>query len=102
MDPYFFQSNVLNRLGQYDAAIVAADQALERMPGDGGSLFEKGMALKNQEKWDEATAVLEQAARDARWRQNANYQIEVIKNRDKYVDIPPDAGATIPPIPPVI
>ncbi|MFC1499634.1 tetratricopeptide repeat protein [Candidatus Zixiibacteriota bacterium] len=98
MDPYFFQANVLNRLGQYEAAIVAADQALERMPGDGGSLFEKGMALKNQEKWDEAIAVLEQAARDAQWRQNANYQIEVIKNRDKYVDIPPDTGRTIPPV----
>ncbi|MFC1559012.1 tetratricopeptide repeat protein [Gemmatimonadota bacterium] len=97
-DPYFFQANVLNRLGQYDSAIVAADQALERMPGDGGSLFEKGMALKNLEKWDEAIAVLEQAARDAQWRQNANYQIEVIKNRDKYVDIPPDTGSTIPPV----
>lgn len=97
MDPYFFQANVLNRLGQYDAAILAADKALERMPGDGGSLFEKGMALKNQEKWDEAIAVLEQAARDARWRQNANYQVEIIKNRDKYVGATPDTGRVIPP-----
>ena len=95
MDPYFFQANVLNRLGNYDAAILAADSGLERMPGDGGCLFEKGMALKNQEKWDEAIAVLQRAAQDARWRQNANYQIEVIQNRDKYVDIPPD---TIPPV----
>lgn len=97
MDPYFFQANVLNRLGQYDAAIGAADQALVRMPGDGGSLFEKGMAFKNQEKWDEAIAILEQAARDARWRQNANYQVEVIKNRDKYVGAAPDTGRVIPP-----
>ncbi len=95
--PYYFQAEVLNRLGQYDAAIAAADQALVRMPGDGGSLFEKGMALKNQEKWDEAIAVLEQAARDARWRQNANYQVEVIKNRDKYVGAAPDTGRVIPP-----
>ena len=56
------------------------------------------MALKNQEKWDEAITVLEEAARDARWRQNANYQIEVIRNRDLYVNAPPDTGWVIPPI----
>ncbi len=52
------------------------------------------MALQGKEQWDAATTVFEQAARDAQWRQMANYQIEVIKNRDNYVDIPPD------PIPP--
>ncbi len=98
MDPYFFQANVLNRLGNYQAAIEAADKAVERMPGDGGSLFEKGLALKNLERWDEAIAVLEEAARDARWRQNANYQIEVIRNRDLYVAAAPDTGRVIPPL----
>jgi tetratricopeptide (TPR) repeat protein len=98
MEPYFFQANVLNRLGNYEAAMEAADKAIERMPGDGGALFEKGLALKNMERWDEAIAVLEQAARDARWRQNANYQIEVIRNRDLYVAATPDTGRVIPPV----
>jgi len=98
MDPYFFQANVLNRLGNYQAAIDAADRALERMPGDGGALFEKGLALKNLEQWYNAIVVLEQAARDARWRQNAIYQIEVIRNRDLYVAATPDTGRVIPPL----
>lgn len=89
-EPYFFQASVYNSLGSYDNAIRSADEALERQPGNGGALFEKGMALKNQEKWDEAVAVFEQAARDAMWRQSANHQIELVKNRDKYInEIPP-------------
>jgi len=100
-EPYYFQAAVLNRLGQYDGAINQADQALQRMPNHGGALYEKGFALKSLERWDEATAVLQQAARDAQWRQMANYQIELIKNRDKYVDIPPAATKAPPPIPPM-
>jgi tetratricopeptide (TPR) repeat protein len=97
-EPYFHQANVFNSMGNYDAAIASADKALERQPGNGGALYEKGIALKNQEKWDEATAVFEQAARDAVWRQNANHQIELIKNRDKYVEGKPDTVKTrIPP-----
>lgn len=88
-EPFFHQAAVLNKLGQWDSAIVAADEALKRMPNSGGSLYEKGIALKGKEQWDVATSVFEQAARDAQWRQMANYQIEVIKNRDNYVDIPP-------------
>ncbi len=96
-EPYFHKAAVLNKLAQWDQAIIAADEALKRMPNNGGSLYEKGMALKGKEQWDAATTVFEQAARDAQWRQMANYQIEVIKNRDSYVDIPPDP-AKIPPI----
>ena len=96
-EPFFHKAAVLNKLGQWDQAIVSADEALTRMPNNGGSLYEKGMALKGKEQWDAATAIFEQAARDAQWRQMANYQIEVIKNRDNYVDIPPDP-TKIPPI----
>lgn len=87
-EPYFHKAAVLNRLGHHDQAILSADEALQRMPNHGGSLYEKGIALKGKEKWDEAIKIFEQAARDAQWRQMANYQIEVIKNRDVYV-IPP-------------
>ena len=100
-EPYYFQAAVLNRLGQYDGAINQADQALQRMPNHGGALYEKGFALKSLERWDEATTVLQQAARDAQWRQMANYQIELIKNRDMYVDIPPTPTKPPPPIPPM-
>jgi tetratricopeptide (TPR) repeat protein len=93
-EPYFHKAHVLNRLGQYDEAIAEADESLKRMPNHGGSLFEKGSALASLQKWDEALRTLEQAARDAQWRQMANHQIELIKNRDKYVDIPP---SSIPP-----
>jgi tetratricopeptide (TPR) repeat protein len=97
-EPYFQQANVLNSMGDYVSAIQAADKALERQPGNGGALYEKGIALKNQEKWDEATAVFQQASRDAMWRQNANHQIELITNRDKYVTEKPDTVKTrIPP-----
>jgi tetratricopeptide (TPR) repeat protein len=88
-EPYFFKATALNGLGQYDQAIAEADAALQRMPGHGGALFEKGTALQRLERWDEAIAVFTEAARDAQWRQMANHQIELIKNRDKYVDIPP-------------
>lgn len=96
-EPFFHKAVVLNKLAQWDSAIIAADEALKRMPNNGGSLYEKGMALKGKEQWDAASTVFEQAARDAQWRQMANYQIEVIKNRDNYVDIPPDP-TKIPPI----
>jgi tetratricopeptide (TPR) repeat protein len=97
-EPYFQQANVLNAMGDYTAAIEAANSALERQPGNGGALYEKGMALKSQEKWDEATAVFQQASRDATWRQNANHQIELIANREKYVTEKPDTVRTrIPP-----
>jgi len=100
-EPYFHKANVLNRMGNYTEAIAEAEEALKRMPNHGGSLYEKGFALRSLEKWDEAITVLEQAARDAQWRQLANHQIELIRNRDKYVDIPPDTSkTTIPPIPP--
>jgi len=93
-EPYFHKAEVLNKLGQHEQAILAAEEALQRMPNNGGALYEKGIALKAQEKWDEAIAVLEQAARDATWRQMANHQIDLIKNRDVYIippdDIPPD------------
>jgi tetratricopeptide (TPR) repeat protein len=98
-EPYFHKANVLNRMGNYTEAIGEAEESLKRMPNHGGSLYEKGFALKSLEKWDEAIAVFEQAARDAQWRQMANHQIELIKNRDKYVDIPPDTAKTkIPPM----
>lgn len=94
-EPYWHQAMALNKLGNWDRAIAAADEALSRMPNHGGSLYEKGTALQAQEKWDEAIKVFESAAKDAIWRQLANHQIEIIKNRDKYV-IPPDK--TISPI----
>jgi len=94
-EPHFYMANVLNRMGNYDQAIDAADQALELMPGNGGALYEKGMALKSKQQWDAAVEVMREAARDPQWRQMAEHQIELIQNRDAYVDIPPDT--TIPP-----
>lgn len=96
-EPFFYQSNVLNRIGQYQQAVEKADEALERLPGFGGALLEKGLGLKGLEKWDEAIKVLEDAAKDPMWSQSANHQIETIKNRDSYVNIPPDT-TKIPPI----
>ncbi len=98
-EPHFYQANVLNRMGNYDQAIAAADRALELMPGNGGALYEKGLALKNKQQWDPALAVLQEAARDVQWRQMAEYQMELIRNRDAYVNIPPDTSRTrIPPV----
>jgi|GEM_PF-2253462 len=93
--PHFYMANVLNRMGSYDQAIEAADRAIELMPGNGGALYEKGVALRGKQEWDAAITVLREAARDAQWRQMAEHQIEMIQNRDAYVDIPPDND--IPP-----
>lgn len=70
-----------NRLGQFEAAERHARSAIEyKQRGQtGGEYFELGVALRNQNRKDEAIRAFEEAAKDPRYRRNAEYELEELK-----------------------
>lgn len=70
-----------NRLGQYQSAEEHARNAIEfKQRGQkGGEYFELGVALRNQGRTQEAIRAFEEAAKDPRYRRNAEYELEELK-----------------------
>jgi len=70
-----------NRLGNYQRAEEHARNAIEyKTSGQkGGEYFELGIALRNQGRKQEAIAAFEEAAKDSRYRRNAEYELEELR-----------------------
>ncbi len=71
----------LNRLGEYQRAEEHARSAIEyKQRGQkGGEYFELGVALRNQGRTREAIRAFEEAAKDPRYRRNAEYELEELR-----------------------
>ena len=70
-----------NRVGNYQRAEEHARNAIEFKTGGqkGGEYFELGVALRNQGRTQEAIAAFEEAAKDSRYRRNAEYELEELR-----------------------
>ncbi len=70
-----------NRVSQYPEAEQHARSAIEyKQRGQtGAEYFELGVALRNQGKRQEAIRAFEEAAKDPRYRRNAEYELEELK-----------------------
>ncbi len=75
----FQLATVNNKLGEYAAALAAAEKCLLK-PGSykGGANFEAGIASKQLGNNAKAKEYFEAAAKDSRWRKNAQYEIDLL------------------------
>ena len=81
---HYFLSESYYSLGKYQEAINAGSQCAKHQKGFGGGFYVMGKSYK--QLGDEASALkyLQRAIRDRRFQKNAQYEIELIKNKDKY------------------
>jgi len=70
-----------NRIGNYEAAEQHARSAIEykRSGQKGAEYFELGVALRRQGNKNEAIAAFQEAAKDSRYRRNAEYELEELR-----------------------
>jgi superkiller protein 3 len=75
----FQLATVNNKLGNYAEALAAADKCLLK-PGSykGGANYEAGVACKQMGNIAKAKEYFEAAAKDSRWRKNAQYEIDLL------------------------
>lgn len=84
-EPYYRLAVIHNKKGAFTAAKQAASEAL-KIEGriKPAAAYEAGRACKGLGQLSEAISYFELAARDRAWKASADYEIDLIKNKDKY------------------
>ncbi len=80
-DYFVFLANANNQKGDYQNAIVAAQQAIKINVNGGQAYFEEGEAFKGLGRVQDAIASFQKAAKDRRWAQSANYEIKILQEK---------------------
>lgn len=81
---FFHLAEAYNQMNNCEGARDAALAATGIKATNGGSWIELGLAYKCLTLEAEAIAAFEKAKRDSRWRELANYNIDLIVNKSKY------------------
>jgi len=82
--PYYRLAVVYNKQGNHSAAKEAAVNALNADSDYAPAAYEAGKACKELKQYDQAIKYFQQAAKDRVWKRAAEYEIDLIENRDKY------------------
>lgn len=82
--PYYRKAVVYNKLGSYSKAKAAADQALQNKRNYAPAADQAGRASKELGQYQTAINYFKIAAKDRNWKRTADYEIDLIVNRDKY------------------
>ena len=76
---YFVMAEAYNQIEQYQNALKAANDALKIRKNYAPAQHEKGVALMNLGRKDEAIAAFEEAKKDRAWQQRSEHYIKKIK-----------------------
>jgi tetratricopeptide (TPR) repeat protein len=76
---YYRLAETYNKMQNHQAALTAAENGLKKKPGYAPAAMEAGLALKAMGRYNEAVEKFQAAARDLKWKQSAEYQIDDIK-----------------------
>jgi tetratricopeptide (TPR) repeat protein len=68
-----------NALRQYENAVTAVQEYLQKRPTDAKALVALGEAYENLDQLEKAIEAYERAAKDSRWNQYATYKIDELK-----------------------
>ncbi len=82
--PWARKAVAYNKMGNCKAALQAAKQALSLKKNDSLAKYEAGKASKCLGQFQQALSYFESLKRDRLWRKTAEYEIDLIVNRDKY------------------
>ncbi|MFC1726729.1 tetratricopeptide repeat protein [candidate division KSB1 bacterium] len=85
-EPDWYLAMSYNQKKEYNTAIEHARRSLTIKNNFGGAILEIGKAYKGLGNEAKALEYFEKLLKDRRWRQNGEYQIDMIKNKDKYID----------------
>lgn len=83
-DPHYRLSVVFNKKGNFSKALKSAEQALAIKKNFAPAAYEAGKACKSLGRFNAAIGYFDIVAKDRQWRRTAEYEIDLIKNRDKY------------------
>lgn len=83
-EPYFRMAVIYNKKGQPAKAKEAATNALQYKKNYAPAAYEAGKASKELGQFTEAINYFKIAAKNRNWRRAAEYEIDLIQNRDKY------------------
>ncbi len=83
-DPYYRLAVIYNKQGKYSKAKAAAAEALKNKRNYAPAAYEAGKASKDLGQYNEALNYFRIAARNRVWKRAAEYEIDLIQNRDKY------------------
>jgi tetratricopeptide (TPR) repeat protein len=83
-EPHYRLAVLHNKKGAFADAKDSAAEALKHKPGYAPAAYEAGRAAKSLGQTTEAITFFELASRDRAWKQTADYEIDAIKNKDKY------------------
>lgn len=82
--PYYRMAVIYNKQGNSSKAKQAADEALKRKRNYAPAAFEAGKASKDLGQFNQAIDYFKIAAKNRQWKRTADYEIDLIVNRDKY------------------
>ena len=83
-EPHYGLAVVYNKKGDFDLAKKSAVAALTINPKYFHAAFEAGRACKGLGQHAEAINYFQKAGQDRAWKQAADYEIDLIRNQDKY------------------
>ncbi len=82
--PHWRKAVVYNKQGNHTLARVEAEEALKQKKDYAPAAYEAGKASKELGALDQAIAYFNVAKKNRTWRTTAEYEIDLIVNRDKY------------------
>lgn len=83
-EPHYRMAIIYNKQSQYTKAKQAAEEALSLNQRYAPAAYEAGKASKELGQYSEAINYFQAAAKNRVWKRAAEYEIEMIQNRDKY------------------
>lgn len=83
-EPHYRMAVIYNKQGQYSNAKQAADEALSLSKNYAPAAYEAGKACKELGQLSEAINYFQIAAKNRVWKRAAEYEIDMIQNRNKY------------------
>lgn len=83
-EPYYRKAIIYNKQGKYNSAKSAAEQSLTFKKNYAPAAYEAGKAAKSLEQFDQAVSYFQICAKDRQWKRTADYEIDLIVNREKY------------------
>jgi tetratricopeptide (TPR) repeat protein len=78
---YALIAQIYNTIGNYPAALDAAESAINLQVNYTQAHFEKGIALYKSERYNQALDAFEKCLNDREWRDQANWHINLIKEK---------------------
>ncbi|MFQ5649357.1 MAG: tetratricopeptide repeat protein [bacterium] len=82
--PHYRKAVIYNKQGNFAKAKAAADEALKNKKNYAPAAYEAGKASKDLGRYNQAIAYFKIAQKDRQWKRTADYEIDLIVNRDKY------------------